>query len=208
VRTLYCAVDTTGRFLFREPIIYTEQPHLARLAWVVADDDQVTSEWCKLIKPQNHWIYEDDAIVAHGITPERAYAEGIPLEQAMARFIGALDDVDRFCSFNVDFGRKVLERSAFECRLGWQHLFNGKTMACAMRRATDIVRIPRMAPGGGWNWPKLAAAYEFFSDGEELPSLEMNPIERGIALARCVCVIDRGIIDHGITNAHRSNPYE
>jgi hypothetical protein len=203
VRTLYCAVDTTGRFLFREPIIYTEQPHLARLAWVVADDDKITSEWCKLIRPQNHWIYEDDAIVAHGIHPERAYAEGVPLEQAMARFVGWLEDVDRFCSFNVDFGRKVLERSALDCRMGWQHLFNGKTMACAMRRATDIVRKPRMEPGGGYLWPKFAEAYTFFSNGEELPPMDLDPIERGLALARCVYVIDRGIID-----TQRGTPHE
>jgi hypothetical protein len=203
MKTLYAQTDTTGRFNFREPITYTEQPNMVRLACVIAEDAEIIGSWCVLIRPNNTWVVEDDAVVAHGVTLEDGLERGVPVEQAMARFVGWLDDVGRVCAFNVDFHRKVLERAAFQSRLGWAHLFDGKTMACAMRRATDIVRIPRMAPGGGLSWPKLRDAYEFFSDGEELPSPDLDPIERGIALARCVYLIDRGIIEYNAGVSHQ-----
>jgi hypothetical protein len=161
---------------------------------VIANEDEIIGEWCHLIRPLNNWIWDDDAVVFHGITPELAQAKGVPQAQAVGRLIGWMDDLDRVCGFNWDFVGKVLQHSAFECGLGWQHLFDGKTAACAMRRATDIVQKPRMEPGGGYSWPKFSEAYWFFA-GEELPDIDMDPIDRGIALAKAVYAIDRGIID-------------
>lgn len=193
MRTLYFQTDTTGRYLFREPVTHEEQPHLMRLAWVIAEDDRIVHEWCRLVQPRNGWIIDDDAVTAHGITPEAAQAEGAPLDYVMSRFIAALDGVGRACAYNSDFHVKVLQRSAYECGLNWQHLFNEHTVACAMRRATDIVKKPRMAPGGGYSWAKLAEAYGFFTD-KDLPPLDMDATERGCALARCVYAIDQGIL--------------
>lgn len=202
MKTLYPHVETTGRYLFRETPEHTDQPHLARLAWVIADDGVIISEVSMLIKPSKGYVYEDDAVVAHGITPELALARGVSLQLAMARFVGALEGVTRVCAFNMDFVEKVLDRSAFEAGLNWEHLFAEHSMACAMRRATDIVQKPRMAPGGGYSWPKFGEAYRFFAD-KDLPSLDLDPIERGKALARAVCAIDQGILA-----TQRSAPHE
>jgi DNA polymerase III subunit alpha len=199
--TMYVQTDTTGAFLFRETVTHVDQPHLVRLAWVIADDAEITSAWCRLVKPRNDWTYEDDAVVANGITPEHALAHGMPLEYVMARFVGVLDGVERIVAFNADFHTKVLQRSVFECGLHWRPLFQNKTVACAMRRATDIVKKPRMAPGGGYSWPKLWEAYEYFT-GEELPPLDLDPVERGLTLARCIYAIDRGIIDYNAGVSH------
>ena len=196
MKTLYLQTDTTGAFLFREAVIHVDQPHLARLAWCLADGDQpVSSVWCNLIRPQEDWDYEPDAIVAHGIPLERAEKDGIGLRPAMLAFVGALDTVERVVAFNSDFHTKVMQRSAFEVGLNWQQLFHAKTIDCAMRGSTDIVRKPRMQPGGGYSWPKLAEAYRFFTK-RDLPSLDLDPIERGIALTGCVHAIDRGIVSH------------
>src|SRR5215472_1285737 len=102
---------------------------------------------------------------------------------------------DTVVGFNFDHQQKVLQRSAAECGLAWQHLFNSHRPYCAMRNATDIVRKERMAPGGGFAWPKFGEAYWFFAN-EELPSLDMDPKERGIALARAVWAIYQGILEH------------
>lgn len=192
-KTLYPHVETTGRYLFRETPEHVDQPHLARLAWVIADESHIISQASMLIRPGPGYVYEDDAVVSHGITPELAQKRGVALQAAMARFVGALEGVTRVCAFNMDFVEKVLDRSAFEAGLNWEHLFAEHTMACSMRRATDIVQKPRMQPGGGYLWPKFGEAYRFFTD-EDLPSLDLDPIERGRALARAVCAIDHGIL--------------
>jgi hypothetical protein len=202
MKTLYVQTDTTGRYNFREQITYTEQPNMVRLACLTADGAGIIGKWCMLIRPNNTWVVEDDAVVAHGVTLEEGARIGVPVEHVMTRFIGWLEDVERVCAFNMDFHRKILERSAFQSRMGWSRLFDGKTMACAMRRATDIVQKPRMMPGGGFAWPKFNEAYAFFTD-RDLPSMDMPPVERGITLAQCIYEIDRGIIDH-----QRSTPHE
>lgn len=193
-RTLFIHLETTGRYLFREPVTEPNQPHLARLALISAtDDDRPARTWCRLIKPEPGWRYEPGAITAHGITPEAAQRTGVALKSVMTAFVGELETVDRVVAFNSDFSRKVLERSAHECGLNWEYLFSETPVLCAMRLATDIVQIPRMEPGGGYNWPKFREAYCFFSGEDDLPPLDLSPERRGIALAECVQTIWQGI---------------
>jgi hypothetical protein len=195
MKTITVQTDTTGAWNWRGTIIDREQPHLMRLAWIIDDDGDITQQWCRLIKPRPDWQIDADAIVANGILPEVALGRGVPMTHAMSEFVGALDGVHRVVAFNVEFHGKILQHAAFECGLNAQHLFNEHTLACAMRRATDIVCKPRMAPGGGYSWPKLWEAYEYFT-GEELPPLDLDPVERGTTLARCVYQIDQGILAH------------
>lgn len=200
-RTMSLQTDTTGAWNWRGSIADADQPHMVRLAWVIDEDGEIVQEWCKLIRPKTHWEFEPDAMIANGISREIAETIGVPLNYVMAGFVADLDTVDRVVAFNADFHTKVLQRSAIEVGLNGAHLFNEHPVACAMRRATDIVQKPRMQPGGGYSWPKLVEAYAFFG-GDDLPSLDMDPIERGIAMARCVHVIDQGILDSQRSVSH------
>lgn len=196
MKTLYFQTDTTDRYQFRQPIEDDSQPHLVRLAWIVADDSfRALRSWSRLITPRPDWEYADDAVVGHGVTREAAEATGQRLESAMATFVAELERVDRVCAFNADFHRKVAEHAAFESGRDWVDMFANTPVSCAMRESTDIVRKPRMAPGGGYSWPKLKEAFEFFH-GDDLPPLDMAPEQRGLALATCVLLIDRGIHDY------------
>lgn len=201
-KTLYVQTDTTGRYLFRQQPDDPNQPHLIRLAMLVANDDRLVSRWCGVVRPTTaDWRLEPDATIAHGVTPEYAQQHGLPLSYVVGRFMAALESVDRVCAFNADFHQKVLQRSAYECHIDWQTLFSDKQIACAMRNATDIVRKPRVAPGGGYSWPKLWEAYEFFT-GEELPPVDIDPVERGATLVEAVYKIDEGIRSHQRSVAH------
>jgi len=195
MRTLVVDTALTGRYNYRELPDDPCQPHMLRLGWVETDNDQITGSGCWIVKPRPDWVLEPDAIVAHGIVPDYAEQHGDDLKVVMARFVSLLENADTVVGFNFDHQQKVLQRSAAECGLAWQHLFNSHRPYCAMRNATDIVRKERMAPGGGFAWPKFGEAYWFFAN-EELPSLDMDPKERGIALARAVWAIYQGILEH------------
>jgi len=195
-KTLYFQSDTSGKLLFHAPLESADQPHMLRLAWVVTDGADEYRQWGALIQPKNDWRFEPDAIVANGIDPEVARQRGHSLSFVMGRFLVALSTVERACAFNADFHRRVVMRSLFEMgNQDWANVFDGVELACAMREATDVVRKPSMKPGStstDYAWPKMWEAYDFFV-GEDLPSLDLDPIERGVALARCVAQIDRGI---------------
>lgn len=196
MRTLYFQTDTSDRYNFREPIVYNGQPHLVRLAWVTADEDfRPLRSWSRLIMPRAGWSFAPDAVVGHGVTPEAAMQRGVRLELAMATFRSALKEADQVAAFNYDFHRKVMEHAAYEVGGDWEYLFTDTPGICCMRESTDLVRKPRMAPGGGFSWPKLKESFAFFH-GDDLPSMDMDPEERGLALATCVMLIHRGICDY------------
>lgn len=205
MKTLFLQTDTTGAYLFREPVEDPRQPHLARLAWVEADTNGPSVAWCRLVRPRAGWAYEPDAVAANGITREEATNIGTDLRVVMGSLVQVLANVDRVVAFNADFHRKVLEHAAFECGLNWEYLFTEVPVLCAMRESTDIVRKPRMQPGGGYAWPKFREAFEFFSD-DDLPGLDDDPIDRGIALAIGVQTIYDGIEEYRL--AQRSAPHE
>jgi hypothetical protein len=198
--TMYICVDTTGRWNFRLSTVDPAQPHLARLAWIEIDSEHPTPYgwWCQLIQPRSDWGYEPDAIVAHGITPETATERGISLKRAMLSLVASLQRAQAVVMFNADFGAKVLERSAAECGVTLPDL----DVVCVMRSATDVVRKPRMAPGGGYAWPKLREAYQYFEPQRDLPSLDMDPILRGVGLCRCVRRIHQGIQEYERAISH------
>jgi hypothetical protein len=65
-------------------------------------------------------------------------------------------------------------------------------MFCAMRKAANHVNKPRMAPGGGVLWPKLAEAYEHFTK-QQMPC-STHPVESGMINARAVHTVWDGIL--------------
>jgi hypothetical protein len=203
MRRLYLQTDSTGMFRHDLSQFDNRQPHLVRLAWGITEDGKPVkgNGGCLLIKPQPGWEYEEGAIAAHGVTRERAMEDGVPLKDAILRFLKALTGVDEIVAFNQDFHRKILRRAAQEADLDLDKMFDACRWVCAMRSATDIVRIPRMAPGGGWSFPKLGVAYQHFA-GRPMRQPD-DPVARGIYMVHAVYVIHRGILDAISTGVSR-----
>ena len=128
---------------------------LVQLAWRVHDDDiegALREAGAVVVAPDGFEIPPGAAAV-HGITTERAAAEGVPLRTAMDTLAATLDRwrPRRFVAHNVDFDRRIL---LGECRrLGDATLFDrieGLTPFCTMRAATRP----------GERWPRLQALHE------------------------------------------------
>ena len=189
---LYVHTDLSGRYHYREADDSAIQPHLARLAWLLEDDDgDVLIERCDLIKPERGWTYDPEAITAHQIHPSMAHATGTKLIDALEK-IGPQLRTEQLCAFNWDHHARVLLRSFHDIDCDTEIPGLGHPRAfCAMREATDHVRIPRERPGGGHKWPSMRDAYRHFA-GEDLPKLA-NPIPQGRALVRAVRTIRHGI---------------
>lgn len=194
-RTLYVDTATSDQWLYREPSTDPRQPHMTRLAMMLVAGDAIAGdqsvEYCHLIMPNVHWVFGDFAVQANGVSRERALADGIALEAAMMELDALAHRADRLVAFNLDFHRRVLERSAGEANV---NLFLPPDQVCAMRASTSIVRKPRPS-GAGFAWPKQNEAYMFFT-GHVLIPPSADPIERGLALVRAVRAIDEGIAEH------------
>lgn len=144
---LFLDTETTGWPLSRSaPLDHPEQPHLVQLAAVLCQEDGTEVDRCVSIVRPDGWVIPEQASAVHGITTERALAEGRP-------------ELDVMTDFARLFGRatlRVAHNESFDCmilriaiaRYGSDAdllLWDGFPAYCTMREATPVCQIPPTA---------------------------------------------------------------
>jgi DNA polymerase III epsilon subunit-like protein len=153
---LFFDTETTGLPKnYKAPVKDVDNwPRLVQLAWLLATaEGTVIARGDDIVQPDG-WTISDKAAGVHGITTERATAEGKPLKVVLADFVKLVLEPDvLLVAHNIDFDYKVVGAEFY--RLGYTELlaaYNHKRMICTMRASTDYVAIPSE---WGYKWPKL-----------------------------------------------------
>jgi DNA polymerase III epsilon subunit-like protein len=132
------------------PSDITNWPRLVQIAWVCCDvDGQATASCEYLIKPRGFTISRR-ATQLHGITTNRALAEGVDLGPVLIELSAALRSAQTVVGHNLDFDLKVIQ--AEWIRADMKNAFARKRKCCTMKASTDYCRIPGPY---GFKWPKL-----------------------------------------------------
>jgi DNA polymerase-3 subunit alpha len=114
---------------------------LVQIAWSVHDKDgTLLSKECHMIKPDGFVITNSSF---HGVTTEKAEAEGIPFADMYELLKRDMCLVDTIVAHNLDFDKSILESEL--CRAKLANVLKGKVGRCTML----------MASKGGARWPKL-----------------------------------------------------
>lgn len=113
-----------------------------------------------LIKPDGWTIDGTEAGRVNGLTDAVLNEKGIPILGPITEYAEAIDEGRVIVAFNAAFdlkcGRAEFRHAKMDDRFE-------KTLAiCVMKAMTDICRIDRMRPGGGFKQPKLSEACEHF----------------------------------------------
>ncbi len=153
-RPMYLIIDceTTGLPRRRSaPVTDTDNwPHVVQVAWMLYDESEELKErGSHLVRP-NGFKIPLEAQRVHGITTERAEAEGMPLSFVLKELSVAAARCKVVVAHNFDFDAKVI--SAEYVRLGLGPPFKGKTRVCTMKGSTNFCRIPGPY---GYKWPTL-----------------------------------------------------
>jgi hypothetical protein len=193
--TLYFDTATTGQWAYREPSDAPGQPRMCRLAYVLAEDSgEELDFYSALVQPEPDWPpFQETATVSTGINLAMCADFGTPLREVIARFNGAMLQASQTCSYNTEFHWRVVRNE-------YRRMHDGADMPmpaevtdlCAMRYCTDVVRKPRMKPGGGYQWPNQREAYQHFAGIALPPPTEHDPITRGLLMARATRLIAEG----------------
>lgn len=190
---LIVACETTGKWNFHEhDDTHPSQPHLTRLAAIIEDDEaNVIDQMCDVVWPDPTWTFEEGAVRAHGIDRTAARALGKVLVDVMQRAADMTTyGQTTIIGFGVDFQIKVLKRACAEAGITWTDL---PKFDCMME-ARDIVKQPRMQPGGGYVQPSFARAYQHFTGDEPPDLLAMDLVAAGTAKVAAVRTIYHGIL--------------
>jgi DNA polymerase-3 subunit epsilon len=152
---LFFDTETTGigpRGNKFNPANLDEWPRMVQLAYALDDEthtETVSRNW--IIKPEGFVIDEWVAEI-HGITTERALAEGVPLVEALEDFYQYFLAADLIVAHNYSFDYGVLGSEML--RGGWQNVLDSKPYCCTMRASTKYCAIPQRN-GRGIKWPNL-----------------------------------------------------
>jgi DNA polymerase-3 subunit epsilon len=190
---MYLVVDceTTGLpRSWRAPVTDVDNwPRAIQIAWVLYDSQhREAARANRIIRPDGFRVPADAARV-HGITTERALAEGFPVRDVLYELHGAAQRAQHVVAHNASFDGAVI--AAEFLRQDWQPPFLPEAMICTMHSSTDYCRLP----GGprGYKWPKLDELYGIlFGCGFE------GAHDAGADAAACACCFfelkNRGVI--------------
>lgn len=169
--------ETTGFPNFKDPSDHPNQPHIVQIGAILVDlDTREEISVLEVIVRPTDWIIPDEAAAVHGITTERALAEGIPEVEALTELLSLWGAGDKSPVPRVAHNRSFDDRIA---RIGLKR-FIGVEAADAWKSApghctailsTPIVKCPptekmKLAKRFHHKTPTLTEAYtHFFGEG-------------------------------------------
>jgi len=180
MRVLIFDTETTGLPLWSSPSEDPGQPHLCQFT-AAGFDDQTGDEYeyvDMIVKPDG-WIIPPDMTRLHGISQERALAEGVPEIDAARAFYRMARAADRVSGFSVDFDIRILRIAMKRAGIPDDALeaFSGMVKEKkhdVKRQCTPVCKIPpshkMMAAGRktGFKEPTLIEAVKIIL-GEDFP---------------------------------------
>lgn len=152
MKILVFDTETTGKANFSRPPSDPVQPRVVQLGALLCDE---TTEYGKLnilVKPDG-WIIPVEASAIHGITTEKATAEGVSISDVMQQFDDLAKQAEVLVAHNSDFDIFILEGEYFRLGRDGPNL----PVKCTMHAATPICKLPSRR---GYKWPKLIEAYQ------------------------------------------------
>lgn len=162
---LFFDTETTGLPRnWQAPVHDTNNwPRMVQLAWVATDNNgEVLSGQNYIIKPEGFLIPKEASSV-HGITTEKALAEGIDLHNALKEFSDSLDNSLMLVAHNINFDIKIIGAEFFRKKI--KNSLDDIDKFCTMQTATNFCQIPH-ANGYGYKWPKLMELHvKLFNEG-------------------------------------------
>lgn len=126
-------------------------PRLVQIAWVLFDlNGKEITRNDHIIIPSGFDILQESSSI-HGITSDRAYREGILLEDALVEFNHQISRSSTLVAHNMNFDKKII--GAEFLRIGYQNPLANKKLICTMKSTTDFCAIDGYY---GFKWPKLS----------------------------------------------------
>jgi DNA polymerase III epsilon subunit-like protein len=175
-------VETTKFYNFALPADHPDQARIASVGFIVADDDfEPLSESEMLVKPTG-WELTDEAASVNGLTMDRLYAEGRPIEQILSTYTRHIKAGLVVVAHNAQFECKAYRGELRRARL--PDLFEETKNICTMRACNGVVKATQ-AGTKRRKFPTLQESYaHFYKRPFEFPHTALGD-------ARAVCQVAR-----------------
>ena len=185
---------------------FAEFPNIVQLAWAVNEKER-----SYIIKPEG-WEIPEASTEVHGITAERANAEGVPFADIIGEFLEDCEKARLLVGHNIYFDTSIVK--AMILRIMGREYYDAKAVDAADIALVDdeIKELPHLlalskkmmktikfvgalyADGRPGKYPKLEELYNKCFPGETFPA--HDALEDVKACKRCIPVlVENGIIE-------------
>ncbi|MFH0856845.1 MAG: 3'-5' exonuclease [bacterium] len=160
---LFFDTETTGlpRRYNAPATDFNNWPRLIQIAWMLYDgagNEMQSADY--IIKPEG-FLIPKEAENIHGISNEKANAEGIFLKQALSEFLAAMKKSEILVAHNMSFDEKIVEAEFL--RENMEHNMGNLKKICTKINSTEFCQLPG---NYGFKWPSLTELHNklFSSD--------------------------------------------
>lgn len=162
---------------------FMQFPHVVQLAWSIGDKEK------SFIVLPDGWEIPAEAAEIHGITTERAIAEGVPFAEIVEEFLTDAAAAPLVCAHNIYFDTSMIKSNILRvCGKEYYDekaedaLFKGKRVDTMYKTIKFVGAL--YANGRPGKFPKLEELYAKLFDNETFPA--HDALEDVRALRRCV----------------------
>jgi DNA polymerase III subunit epsilon len=151
---LFFDTETNGMAKnFKAPVTDLDNwPRVTQLGWQLYNEkEQLISEGSYLIKPDGWTIPKEKFFIDNNMSTERCEEFGIPLSEAVGKFMDDIKQADYLIAHNMQFDSNVM--GAEFIRLGVTPPKNPEKI-CTMQESTDYCRLLPFRYGT-YKWPTL-----------------------------------------------------
>lgn len=129
------------------------------MAWIITDTEGDTlKEYSSLIKPEGFTIPKETTAI-HGITTERALAEGRKMSEVIKDFLPDFMNSSEIVAHNYYFDMPIIASEIFRSRYKSirekSKYLTLKPHTCTMLESVDFCQIYRNYWSDEYKWPKL-----------------------------------------------------
>ena len=151
---LFLDTETTGLPKYSETDPVKKWPRIVQLAWSLYNSDgERESRNSFIIYPTDFSIPMDSARI-HGITTDRAKAEGVSLYKVLPQFNEDVERATALVAHNIGFDLPIVNTEFLRCRVETNLL--KKQAICTMKppQIVSLCKLPSKS-GRGYKWPTL-----------------------------------------------------
>lgn len=170
---LFFDTETTGLPDFRSRSTDPRQPHIVRLAAILANSETRAELTAvdMIIKPDG-WTIPPNMTAIHGISQERALESPRSEDDAAAQYLILRGRADEAVGHNIPFDQRIMRIALLRLGLTREKIekLEARPSSCTMQRASAIMKLPpteKMIAAGfdKPKPPKLAECMQhFFND--------------------------------------------
>lgn len=170
---LFYDSETQSLPLWDVPSEDPRQPHIVELAAILATRDEVTARFHSVVKPDG-WTIPDHVAKIHGITTERALAEGRPEADVLREFNEIWRQADLRVAHSEQFDSRILRIAYKRFLPAMADEWKAGRAKCTANLSDPICKLPptekmiKAGFGNKFKRPSLEEAHRIIV-GEELP---------------------------------------